>query len=122
MGIQTAEHTVEERLQHAIAQKIDGRYEEAERELRSILTLEPDNARARRELGLVLNFTGEFERSIEELRLAVDADSQYLEARCDLALAYSMLGMMDEALAELEAVLEIDPGNATAQRHIVYFR
>jgi tetratricopeptide (TPR) repeat protein len=126
MSLQLTEHTtkhaVEERLQNAVALKVEGRYQEAEAELRAVLEAEPENARARREMGLVLNFIGMFDESIEELRRAVATDAAYLEARVDLALAYSMLGMMDEARAELEAVLEIDPMNAAAQRHIVYFR
>ena len=122
MGVPTAEHAVEERLQKAVALKVDGRYDEAERELRDMLSEEPDNPRVRRELGLVLNFTGMFDESIDELRRAVALDSQFLDARVDLALACLMLGMNDEALAELEAVLEIDPGHAAAARHIVYLR
>jgi tetratricopeptide (TPR) repeat protein len=116
------EYAVDERLQKAIALKVEGRYEDAEREVRSVLEVEPNSPQAHRELGLILNFTGMFDESIEALKHAVSIDPHYLEARCDLALAYSMLGFMDEAKAELEAVLEEDPANPTALRHIVYFR
>ena len=91
MSLQTAGPAGEERLQRAIALKVEGRYDDALSELRPLLEAEPENPRAHRELGLVLNFTGEFDESIEELRRAVELDSGYLEARCDLALAYMML-------------------------------
>ena len=122
MSLQVTEPLVEERLQTAVTLRVEGRYDEAEAELRSILGEEPNNAPARRELGLVHNFTGKFEESIEELRQAVELEPNYLEARNDLGLAYSMLAMMDEAKAEFEAVLELDPANAVALRHIVYFQ
>ena len=122
MGSPITERTTEERLQGATALKVEGRYEEAEEELKALLEAEPDHPQARREYGLVLGFTGRFEESIDELRRVVELDSQYLEARVDLALTYSMLGQIDEAREELEAVLEIDPANAAALRHIVYFR
>ena len=122
MSVQVLEITVEERLQRAVAFKVEGRYEDAERELRAMLAEEPENPQVRREMGLVLGFTGMFDEAIEELRRAVELDGDYLEARNDLALHYAMLGMNDEALAEFETVLEVDPGNPVALRHIVYFR
>jgi tetratricopeptide (TPR) repeat protein len=122
MSLQTAGDVGEERLQRAIALKVEGRYAEALEELRGLLDSEPGNARAHRELGLVLNFTGEFDESINELRRAVSLDSHFLEARCDLALAHMMLGQNEEALAELEAVLAIEPDHPVAMRHIVYLR
>ncbi len=122
MTPEIAEMTLDERLQRGVALKVEGRYEEALREILAVLEDVPDSARAHRELGLVMNFTGQFEESIEELRRAVELDGQFLDARVDLALAYSMLGFMDEAKAELETVLEADPSHPQALRHIVYFR
>ncbi|MGV3720487.1 MAG: tetratricopeptide repeat protein [Actinomycetota bacterium] len=122
MSVSMTERTVEELLQTSIALKVEGRYDEAEREIAAILAVQPNHPAARRELGLVLGFKGMFDESLAELRRAVELDEGYLDARNDLALTYSMLGMVDEARGELEAVLEIDPTNATALRHIVYFR
>ena len=119
---QTVEGTVEERLQRAIALKIEGRYEEAERDLRGLLECAPESAQVHRELGLVLGFTGFFDESVEALERSVALDPQYLEARNDLSLTYAMLGDVDKARAGFEAVLEIDPANAVALRNIVYFR
>jgi tetratricopeptide (TPR) repeat protein len=122
MSLQTTVPSVDERLQRIVDLKVEGRYDEAEREVTALLREEPDSARAHRELGLVFNFTGRFEESIEALQRAVELEPHYLEARIDLALAYSMLGMVEEARRELQAVLEEDPTNAAALRHIVYFQ
>jgi Flp pilus assembly protein TadD len=122
MGTQTTERNTKERLQNAIALKVDGRYDEAEAILRDILEEAPDDPQTRREFALVLGFTGRFDESIEELRRVVEADGSFLEARNDLAMSYAMLGMIDEARKEFETVLEIDPANAMALRQIVYFQ
>lgn len=122
MSLQMIEGTVDERLQRAVALKVDGQYGDAEAELRSILESEPDNPQARRELGLVLGFTGLFDESIAELRRAVQLNGGFFQARVDLALTLMMLGEYDEARKELETVLEMDPTNAAALRHIVYLR
>jgi len=71
-------------------------------------------------LGLVFGFVGLFDESIQELQRCVELEPSFLEARTDLALTYMMLGMTEEAKRELDAVLEIDPTNAAALRHIVY--
>jgi Flp pilus assembly protein TadD len=122
MGTQTTERNTKERLQTAIALKIDGRYDEAETILREILDGDPDDPQARREFALVLGFTGRFEESIEELRRVVELDGNCLEARNDLAMTYAMIGMIDEARGEFETVLTMDPTNAMALRQIVYFQ
>jgi Flp pilus assembly protein TadD len=122
MGSQASSTTLDERFQRGVAFKADGKYDEAERELKAILADEPEHVGAHHELGLVYGFTGLFEESLEELRRAVALDSGDLKARNDLALTYTMLGMNDEAKVEFETVLEIDPTNAVALRNIVYFR
>jgi Flp pilus assembly protein TadD len=122
MGSQALSRTVEEHFQRGVSFKIDGKYDEAEHELKCVLAEEPAHAAAHRELGLVYGFTGLFEESVEELRQAVELDPSDLGARNDLALTYTMLGLMDEARVEFETVLEMDPTNAVALRNIVYFR
>jgi len=122
MALTTMERTAEERLQQAISWKVEGRYEDAERELRTILAESPNHLRARHELGLVLGFTGMFDESLEELQRVAQLDPKYIKGRNSLGLTYCMLGYNDEARAEFEAVLEMDPTNAEALRQIQYFR
>jgi Tfp pilus assembly protein PilF len=121
MGCPTSVRPLEERLQRSVAFKVDGNYEEAERELKAVLGEDPNHPAAHRELGLVYCFIGQFDESIEELRRAVALDPSDLKARTDLALTYSMLGMMDEARAEFETVLAVDPTNSVALRNMQYF-
>ena len=101
----TTVRSLEERLQRGVAFKVDGHYEEAERELRGVLGEDPNHPVAHRELGLVYCFTGMFDESVEELKHAVALDPSDLKARNDLALTYTMLGMVDEARTEFESVL-----------------
>ena len=122
MSLMPMERTREERLQQAIAFKVEGRYEDSERNLRAILEEAPDDVRVRRELGLVLGFTGMFDESLDELKRVSEIAPTYLDGRNSLGLTYAMLGYMDEARAEFEAVLAMDPNNAEALRQIQYFR
>ena len=71
MGCPTSVLSLEERLQQGVAFKVDGNYEEAERELKVVLGEDPNHPVAHRELGLVYCFTGMFDESIEELKCAV---------------------------------------------------
>jgi Tfp pilus assembly protein PilF len=121
MGCPTTVRSLEERLQRGVALKVEGNYEEAERELKAVLGEDPNHPAAHRELGLVYCFTGMFDESIEELKQAVALDSSDLKTRNDLALTFTMLGMMDEARTEFEAVLSMDPANSDALRHMQYF-
>jgi Flp pilus assembly protein TadD len=121
MAAQPPELPSDERLERAIAFKIEGNYQDAERELRAVLDDYPDHPAAHHQLGLVFNFTGMFDESIEELKRSVELDGTSLTARNDLGLAYTMLGMMDEAKQEFQTVLEMDPTNAVALRNMVYF-
>jgi len=122
MSTQTVERTTDDLLQSAVSFKIDGRYDEAEELLTTILRAEPGHPRARREYALVLGFTGRFEESLDELKAVCAGDPDFLDARNDLGMTYAMLGMVDEAKAEFEAILELDPTNEKALRQIVYFQ
>lgn len=112
---------VQEHLERGVNLKNEGRYEEAQSELKTALDINYDNAEVHRQLGLVYSFIGLFDEAIEELIVAVRLDETDLGVRNDLALTYSMLGMCDEAKAEFEAVLLVDPNNETAKKNIVYF-
>jgi Tfp pilus assembly protein PilF len=111
---------VSDRLSRGVELKREGKYPEAEAEIRALLADEPDNPEAHHELGLILTFTGDFDGSIEELRRAVELDGRFHQARIDLALVHMMLGMNDEARVELDSVLAEDPDNALARRHRQY--
>jgi len=105
-------------LNSATQHKNNGEYEEAEREYKEVLSLDPENAEAHLGLGLVYCFTGRFEESLEELRRAVELAPRWVEARKNLALTYLMLGMYEEGKAEFLKLLEIDPENPEAKKHL----
>ena len=58
MGCPTTVRPLDELLQQAIALKVDGNYDEAERAIKEVLSSDPDHPVAHRELGLVYCFTG----------------------------------------------------------------
>ena len=83
---------LEERLERAVACKIEGRYDEATEELKAVLAERPDHAEAHHQLGLVYGFVGLFDESLSELEQATRIDPDNTLARNDLALTYTMLG------------------------------
>ena len=62
---------LEERLARGIACKIEGRYDEAATEIKSVLLENPQYAEAHHQLGLVYGFVGLFDESVTELEEAV---------------------------------------------------
>jgi Flp pilus assembly protein TadD len=61
-----------------------GQLERAARELTRVLAIDPENAGAHTNLGLVLAQQGQFERAVREFREALRIDPQQAEARTAL--------------------------------------
>lgn len=112
---------VEEHYDRGVSLKNQGNYEDAVAEFRVILGIDPTNAEAHRQLGLVYGFLGLFDESIVELQTAVELSNGDVDARNDLALTYAMLGMVEEAKTHFSAVLLADPENAVAKKNMTYF-
>ncbi|HEY3333464.1 MAG TPA: tetratricopeptide repeat protein [Capsulimonadaceae bacterium] len=110
-----------DRFERALGLKVDGRYEEALRELELFLHDHPNHSEAQHQLGLILGFTGDFSKSLDILRKAVAVNPENTLIRNDLALTYTMLGMYDEAKEQFAAVLAKDHENQTALRNLTYF-
>ena len=104
----------EDHLDRSIQFKVNGEYDRAVEELRSVLAVAPENARAHLEMGLVYGFTGLFDESIEELQQAVKLEPSNLGFRTKLGLTYTMLGMYDEAREEFELIVKEGPGTPEA--------
>lgn len=86
------------------------RYEEAEAELRAVLTADPTVQRARFLLGLTLWRREQPELAIEELgRLSVDDEQLYLDARELMAFLLRQLERADEAVTLLEPLVAAHP-------------
>jgi len=110
-----------DRFERALGYKVDGRYDEASRELATYLRDHPGNAEAQHQLGLIYGFTGDFSASLSALRQAVEIAPDNTLIRNDLALTYTMLGMYDEAKEQFAAVLAKDHENQVALRNLTYF-
>ncbi len=89
-----------------------GRYDDAEQLLLDVLSRDPNNRRARKELSVLRDpvrnnpaLTPEHAKNVEEVNRLLT-----------LAYGYYDLGKFDEAYAEFNRVIQIDPYNSAARR------
>jgi Flp pilus assembly protein TadD len=80
--------------------------DEAEKQLRKAIELDPKNQRARSNLGLVL---GQKERYPEALQAFRDAGASEADAHCNLAFVYWTKGKLDEARRECQTAQQLNP-------------
>ncbi len=113
--------SVEEMLEAADEQRVNGDYEAAIAVYKEILEAHEDCAAARHGLGLALVYTGMFDEGLEELKKAVELEPQQAKYELDLGKTYMMLGMFDEGKASMTRVLELDPENDEARKQLSYF-
>lgn len=78
---------------------------EAERQLSHALQLDPGNARARCNLGLVLGQEGRYQEAFEAFRPVVGE----AQAHADLGFVYWSKGMVADARRECQAARQLDP-------------
>ena len=83
-------------------------------EFREALKLQPKNAEAHNNIGLVLAQTGEDEKAVGEFREAIALKPEYADAHANLGAAL-MLSDVEQAIAELEKAISLDPTLVTAQ-------
>jgi tetratricopeptide (TPR) repeat protein len=87
----------------------EGRLKAAAEAYRAALRIEPRDAEALNNLGLVYSAAGLFDQAAEQLRAALEIEPRYPEAAYNLGLAYRALGR-PRAAAEMFAVaLELAP-------------
>src|SRR5215467_15055431 len=89
-------------------------YREAILEYRNVLRLEPANARATRQLGLLHNQLGEFAQAFRFLLKAQELTPDDSDVRLKLGGIYLLGGKLDEARQEAAAVLSKEPNNVDA--------
>jgi tetratricopeptide (TPR) repeat protein len=99
-------------------------YAEAEAILQRALKLEPRNAEAHCEMGIVLAKRGVCASAIEELRRALDLDPELARGYYHLGVCYNQLDRLDEAVEALKRAIALDPESDRACYHlgIVYDR
>jgi adenylate cyclase len=88
--------------------------EEAEREYRRALELNPNNADAHHHYGLLLANTGRFEQALDEGRRALELDPLSLLVNLQVGWVYWYAHRADEALGQARKIIEIEPGFQSA--------
>jgi hypothetical protein len=95
-----------------------GMFQEAEREYRKAVQLEPDNAVIRNNLGRVLAELGRVNEAEREYHTALKLDAQYTPSLNNLALLFDRQNRFDEAIRLYEEALRLD--RTYAEAHLNY--
>jgi Flp pilus assembly protein TadD len=95
------------------SQYLQGRWTEAESNLRQAIALDPSHCRAHNNLGLVLAQAGQEEEALTEFRKAGCSEG---EARANLAFALALRQCWPEARAQYEQALAADPSSVRARQ------
>jgi Tfp pilus assembly protein PilF len=96
-------------LNLAITQQFLNQLADAEKNLREAIRLDPEFAKARFQLGTVLEDQGKPEAALVELRGAARLDATYAEPHMALARIYHKLGRETEARDEVQTYLRLHP-------------
>jgi tetratricopeptide (TPR) repeat protein len=94
-------------LNLAITQQFLNQLADAEKNLREAIRLDPEFAKARFQLGTVLEDQGKPESALVELRGAARLDATYAEPHMALARIYHKLGRETEARDEVQTYLRL---------------
>jgi DNA-binding winged helix-turn-helix (wHTH) protein/tetratricopeptide (TPR) repeat protein len=87
----------------------DRNWNEAEREFRTAITLDPNNATARQRYGLALAAMGRMGESLDQMRRAAESDPLSLIVNADVGWILYLSRRYDEAIAVYRKVLDLDP-------------
>ena len=71
--------------------------------------MNPDNAEAHDDLGVIYARRGEYPRAIRHFSQTLRIDPSYIKARHNLAMVYYISGQDNEALANVDMVLAVTP-------------
>lgn len=90
------------------------RFDDAERAIRQVLALAPDNADALRMLGIVAQHRGDHAKAADCFRRVLPVWPDDSELRVGLGIALHECGEIDEALSQLRHACELAPASASA--------
>jgi len=99
-----------------------GRHDEAARQYQTAVELDPDQAQPHMHLGVELGRLGQPAPAEQEFRYALRLDPNLIEARVNLGIALYKQEKLDDALKQFEDVLQRNPKDATALRHVQLLR
>jgi Flp pilus assembly protein TadD len=102
----------------AMIYKYLGRRDEAEKEYREAIRINPDYANAHNNLAILLNEMGRKEDAEAECREALRINPDYANAHNNLAILLYEMGRKEDAEAEYRDALRINPDSAVAHYNL----
>jgi tetratricopeptide (TPR) repeat protein len=108
------------RTKLAEALRLQGRFDEAVKELREAIRVEPGSARAHSGLGLALRAQRNLPESTAAYQEAIRLDPDLIDAHNGLAVALANQGKLNEAVAEFREIIRVDPDSAIGYYNIAY--
>ena len=94
------------------------RYDEAIKNYKTAISLDPDSLYARHGLSVVYSIIGEKNKAVEQLNEALRIDPYLPEAHYNLALLYDEMGKTNEAVYHYGAVLKVNPDDHPARERL----
>ena len=92
-----------------------GELDEALARLRKALEMDPDNAFAHVNLGVILGKRGQIDAAIQEFETAIRINPEDGEARFNMGRALLAKGNLEEAIAHFQAAVALNPNDASRQ-------
>jgi Flp pilus assembly protein TadD len=92
--------------------------DEAAREFRQALEIDPAHATIRNSLGTVLQAQGRFDEAIREFREALRLRPDALDARYNLANSLAAQGRFEESIEHFREVVKSSPDDTAAREHL----
>jgi tetratricopeptide (TPR) repeat protein len=96
----------------------NGKIAEALPQWRNAVELDPEDERARVNLGIAMDREGLLNEAVEQFRKAIEIAPEHAEAYDNLARDLLLRGSLDDAIQAYSTGLNIDPNNAGAQANL----
>jgi len=116
--VENLEVPVDEALQLAVAQQVEGRLAEAESVYAQVLAMHPEHPDALHYLGVLRHQQKRSDEGVELIRRAIAASPGYVDAHNNLGNVLTQTSRFDEAVAVYEKVIELRPGFGKAWNNL----
>jgi tetratricopeptide (TPR) repeat protein len=120
LDVSGQEGAITDRIEKAATLIRDNRIEEAERELNSVLRINPQDAAALDLLGTIRAKQGRLSEAESLFTRAIRNDHQLIGAHMNLAYLYLLTGAHEKTASELREVLRLDPQNSDASYKLAW--
>ena len=109
--------SIDQLFRQGNAAKDRGNFAEAERVFRQIIKIDPNDAKAHKNLGNALSDQGKLDQAIASYQQAIKIDPNYAYAHNGLGYAFQQQGKLEEAIKQYELSLKIDPDYVSAKNN-----